>query len=120
MAFLFSKLVAFFLGTFTCFVLHQEFQVPVVLAGAITGLAGSFWHYPKRFDPHPQAAVYAGAFAGMCSAQLIGGYVELAAVAALGAVLYTLSRPLFHGFGGRLGTISFIAVALVLLIKGFV
>jgi hypothetical protein len=115
--FFLSKLFAFTLGAFGCFFLHQICALPVVVAGSVTGFAGSYWHFPKRFDPHPQAAIYAGAFAGMCSTNLITNWGELAFVSVLGAVLYTLSRPLFQGFGGRLGTISFIAVALVLLAK---
>ncbi len=53
-----SSLVAFFLGTLVRFAHHEPWQIP---------------------------AVYAGAFAGMCSSELIGGDGKLAVVATLGS-----------------------------------
>lgn len=85
------------------------------MAAALTGFIGSFWRWPSQFNHHPQAAIYAGAFAGMCSAEFIASWQELAFVSLLGATFYTLTRNLFEGVGGRLGAIAFAAVASVLL-----
>ena len=94
--------------------------MPVVLAAAFTGLLGSFWRWPGDFGQHPQAAIYAGAFAGMCSGEFISSWAELFAVSFLGAVFYTLTRNIFEGFGGRLGTIAFAAVSSVVLVESFI
>lgn len=114
-----NKLLTFFVGTFLCFTLHQHMQVPVVLAAALTGLIGSFWRWPAQYGHHPQAAIYAGAFAGMCSSEWVGSWAELGVIAVIGAVLYTLTRNVFEGFGGRLGAIAFAAVCSVLVVKAW-
>lgn len=110
---------AFFFGAFSCFALHTLLQVPVVLAAAIVGLAGSFWNFPASYEHHPQAAIYAGAFAGMCSGNFIESWWLLALICVLGASFYTVSRGLFTGFGGRLGAIAFVAVAGGLVVRDF-
>ena len=110
---------AFFFGAFSCFALHTLLQVPVVLAAAIVGLAGSFWNFPASYEHHPQAAIYAGAFAGMCSGNFIESWGLLALICVLGASFYTVTRGLFTGFGGRLGAIAFVAVAGGLVVRDF-
>ena len=112
--------MSFFVGTFLCFTLHHDMNVPVVLAAALTGLLGSFWCWPNEYGQHPQAAIYAGAFAGMCSQELVSNWAELFSISFLGAVFYTLTRNLFEGFGGRLGTIAFAAVTSVVLVESFI
>jgi len=115
--FFLNKLLTFFVGTFLCFALHHHLHLPVVLAAALTGLAGSFWRWPTHYGHHPQAAIYAGAFAGMCSSEWVASWAELGGISFVGALLYTLTRNIFEGFGGRLGAIAFAAVCSVILIK---
>ena len=111
------KLVSFFFGTYLCFSLHHYFNVPVVLAAAFTGLVGSFWHWHKKYGNHPQAAIYAGAFAGMCSSAIITGWEALLFISVVGAGVYTLTRNIFEGFGGRLGAVAFTAVSSLILLR---
>lgn len=114
------KLLAFFVGVFTCFTLHHSFSVPVVVSAALTGLLGSFLPHSSRFQDHPHAAVYTGAFAGMCSGEVIQSNAELALVCIVGAFIYSLARNYFVGIGGKLGAIAFVSVVSVLLVKGLI
>ncbi|WP_209438564.1 hypothetical protein [Pseudoalteromonas neustonica] len=114
------KYIAFFMGSIACYNLHTQFMVPVVIASCLTGLIGSFIPFPKSSGNHPYAAIYAGSFAGMCSQGLISSYWELAIISLIGAILYVLTTKLFTGFGGRLGSIAFVSVALFVLAKGIV
>lgn len=113
-----TKLCAFFVGLSSCFYLHQEMSLPIVLSAALTGLVGSFFPYTSRYHYHPQAAIYTGAFAGMCSSNVIQSSIELVAISVIGALIYTLLRNVFVGIGGKLGAIAFTAVASVVLVKG--
>ncbi|GFD87922.1 hypothetical protein KUL152_01480 [Tenacibaculum sp. KUL152] len=115
-----SKLITFYAGFYGCFILHHAFAVPVVVSAATVGLLGSFIPYTSRFKRHPQAAVYAGAFAGMCSQDIIQTQSEIITVSLVGAFIYTLLRNVFVGIGGKLGAIAFTAVASVVLVKGLV
>ena len=112
------KYIAFFSGCVACFTLHTQFAVPAVIASCLTGLIGSFIPFPKQYANHPYAAVYAGSFAGMCSQGLINTYWELAIISFIGASLYVLTTKHFNGFGGKLGSIAFVSVALFVLAKG--
>lgn len=113
-----TKLIAFFCGLYVCFLLHQELHISVVISACVVGLAGTFIPYSRAFHYHPQAAVYTGAFAGMCSSDVIQSVSELIAVSIVGALIYTLLRNKFVGVGGKLGAIAFTAVASVTLVKG--
>ena len=112
------KLIAFFCGFYGCFLLHQELQMPSVVSACLVGLAGTFVPYSRAFHYHPQADIYTGAFAGMCSSDVIQNVFELIAVSIVGALIYTLLRNKFVGVGGKLGAIAFTAVASVVLVKG--
>ncbi|MDQ9093024.1 hypothetical protein RC083_15695 [Pseudoalteromonas haloplanktis] len=114
------KYLTFFFGCMSCFILHTQFAIPAVIASCLTGLVGSFIPFPKQYESHPCAAIYAGSFAGMCSQGLISSYWELAIISFIGATLYVLTRKMFTGFGGKLGSIAFISVALFVLAKGIV
>lgn len=97
--------------------MHTILALPVVVSAALTGLIGSFIPFPTRYKNHPYASIYAGSFAGMCSTSLISNYWEIAVISAIGAILYTLTLNVFTGFGGRLGSIAFVSVALFILVK---
>lgn len=116
--FYFIKLIAFFCGFYGCFLLHQELHISIVISACVVGLAGTLVPYSRAFHYHPQAAIYTGAFAGMCSSDVIQNVYELIAVSVVGALIYTLLRNKFVGVGGKLGAIAFTAVASVVLVKG--
>lgn len=114
------KYVAFFSGCASCFILHTQFSLPAVIASCLVGLIGTFIPMPKIYGQHPYAAIYAGSFAGMCSEGLISSYWELAGISVIGAVLYAITTKVFTGFGGKLGSIAFVSVALFILAKGII
>ncbi|WP_369675522.1 hypothetical protein, partial [Enterococcus faecium] len=62
----------------------------------------------------------AAIYAGMCSEGLISSYWELAGISVIGAVLYAITTKVFTGFGGKLGSIAFVSVALYILAKGII
>ncbi len=112
------KYLAFLLGCATSFVLHAQFAVPIVLSAAIPAFIGSFIPVREPYGVHPRAAVYAGCFAGMCSAELISSYWQLSLLALIGTSLYALTMNMFQGFGGKLGSVAFVSVALFMLTQG--
>lgn len=114
------KYIAFFGGCASCFILHTQFAIPAVIASCLVGLIGTLIPMPKIYGQHPYAAIYAGSFAGMCSEGLISSYWELACISIIGAVLYAITTKVFTGFGGKLGSIAFVSVALFILAKGIV
>jgi hypothetical protein len=114
------KYVAFLSGCIACFVMHTTFALPLVIASSITGLIGSFMPFPAHYKNHPNAAIYAGSFAGMCSIELITSYWELAVISLIGAGLYVFTMNHFTGFGGKLGGLAFASVGLFVIAKGLV
>ncbi|MDB2356107.1 MAG: hypothetical protein ACPG5Z_13835 [Pseudoalteromonas sp.] len=114
------KYVAFYLGCSLCFIFHTQFAIPPLISSCLVGLVGSFIPVPKSYGQHPHSAIYAGSFAGMCSEGLITGYWELAVISLIGAVLYATSTKLFTGFGGKLGSIAFVSIALFVIARGIV
>lgn len=110
------KFVAFFIGCFTCYLLQVKAGISPALAAAITGLLGSFIHLPKFYEKKGlHAAIYSGAFAGMCSTELIRHPLHILILSVIGTAVYLLLKPKFLGFGGKLGTVSFIASFLFLI-----
>lgn len=108
------KLGAFFFGCLLCFILHSKFSWSPVLACASVGLIGSF----LPVNANMKAAIYSGSFAGMCSSELVSNYGEIFGISLIGAVIYLYTLKLFQGFGGKLGTVAFVSVALFYLVKG--
>ncbi len=108
------KFGAFFIGCLFCFLLHSQLGWSPVLASASVGLIAGL--IPMRMTL--QAAVYSGSFAGMCSSELVTNYWEILGISLIGAILYFYTLRIFQGFGGKLGTIAFVSVALFFFIKG--
>jgi hypothetical protein len=118
--FLLLKFITFFFGFVACFAMHTTFALPLVISAALVGLVGSFIPFPEQYKNHPYAAIYAGSFAGMCSASLITSYWEIAIISLIGASLYVLTMNMFTGFGGKLGGVAFASVAIFVLAKGII
>ncbi len=111
-----TKFLAFFFGCFVCHWLQLRFGVIPVAAAALTGFAGSFLHLPKFYDRKAlHAALYAGSFAGMTSSHILLGLPYLLLISMIGTILFLWSRPYLNGFGGKLGTISFLSALAVML-----
>jgi len=77
-------------------------DVSNVFASSFIGLIGFLF-----FRKH-ELAIYCGSFAGMVSVALFG-YDEVLVLALICAIIFELTKPLFAGYGGKLGTIAFMS-----------
>lgn len=112
------KFVAFFGGCLVCYLLQVEAGIPPAMASAMTGLAGSFLHFPKMYEKKGlHAAIYSGSFAGMCSQEILQHPLHVFFLSLIGTGIYLLFKPKFLGFGGKLGTVSFLASIFFLMAK---
>jgi len=92
-----------FIGAIITFQLQAQLGMGAVAASSIVGLAGGI------IFPRYAAAVYCGSFAGMCSPEIFPFFPCMTAAAFLCGVFFVLSRGIFEGAGGKLGTIAFAA-----------
>ena len=54
-----------------------------------------------------------GSFAAMSSTQILSNYKDVFILALISALLFLVSRSTFNGYGGKLGTLAFVAVLCV-------
>jgi hypothetical protein len=112
------KFVAFFSGCLSCYLLQVKLGFSPVFSSALTGFLGSFLHFPKVVESKGlHSAIYAGTFAGMCSHEVIEHPGHIFLLSIIGTVLYFFSKPHLNGFGGKLGTISFVSSAIFIIAK---
>jgi hypothetical protein len=105
-------------GALATFVL-QRYGVSAVIASSLVGLVGAFIGFLVS-DTYLPAAIFAGSFVGMTALTL--GSIPVIVTAGLGAgLLFALiiSKNIFPGYGGRLGSVAFIATSVVLLVSKF-
>ena len=89
-------------GVIASYSIVHNFETSSVLASSLVGLIG-FLLFRKY-----QVAIYCGSFAGMVSV-LLFNYYEVLILALICAFIYLLTKPLFKGYGGKLGTIAFMS-----------
>lgn len=112
------KLLAFYLACLSCFLLQTTFGFSPVLSSALIGFVGSFYWFSKKVEKSGiHAIIYAGSFAGMASPHYLNGPGHIFLVSLLGTSIYLWSEPRLNGFGGKLGTISFAATLLIILLQ---
>lgn len=108
----------FYAGCMSCHLLRTLVGTDAVTGAALAGFAGTFIPLPKRTDKVGiRAAIYSGAFVGMCSANVIAAPLEVPVVSLVGAVFYIALTPFFQGLGGKLGAIAFATTATILMLK---
>lgn len=94
----------------------KKFKHDSVIASAIIGVIfGSFALVFPHATPIAEAS-YAASFAGMGRLKLIEEKFLLVGV--IVGVVYSLMLPFFRGFGGKLGTIAFLALIIVYIFLG--
>jgi hypothetical protein len=115
------KFLAFYGGCAACYWLQKQFGLSAVVSSALTGLVATLIPLDNLVEPKRAAAIvaviYVGSFAGMCSARIINNYTDVVSVSLVGTSIYFLMRPHLTGFGGKLGTVAFMAGAVALLAK---
>lgn len=115
-----SKSIVFYLGCLICYTLQVEGHYSAVFSAAFVGFIGSFLHFPKLYEKKGlHAAIYAGAFAGMGSTEILTSHWDILIVSLIGTFFYVISRPIAFGFGGKMGTISFVSSFCFYVIRKF-
>ncbi len=106
-------------GAVMCYVLNVYGGLGSVLSAGITGTLASFLptinKQSARLEKLP-AAIYCGAFVGMSSTVVTPSIGFVVAAGILAGIFFMLSKNMFLGIGGKLGTIAFGSVVIVSLI----
>ncbi|MBO0589978.1 hypothetical protein I2486_01035 [Cellulophaga sp. E16_2] len=104
------------IGAIVCYILNINLGLGSVLSASIVGTLASFIPklkkqsiYLKNLPP----AIYCGAFVGMSSVQITPSIYFVIAAGILAGLFFMISKNLFLGVGGKLGTIAFTGVIMV-------
>lgn len=100
-------------GAIICFYLNHFLILGPVLSGAIVGSLSSFIPNLNRKSHYLQqlpAALYCGAFIGMSSTGVAPNFLFIITASFFTAILLIISKNLFAGVGGKLGTLAFAGV----------
>ncbi|WP_158798939.1 hypothetical protein [Pedobacter sp. L105] len=103
------------IGALVTFYLNHFFNLGPVISATLVGSIASFIpnlnkrsHYMKQLP----AAIYCGAFIGMSSTGVASGFMFILTASFFTAILLFLSKNLFAGVGGKLGTLAFAGVVI--------
>mgnify|MGYP003691631273 CR=1 FL=1 len=109
-------------GALICHLLHLYTDFGAVLSAGIIGTLASFIpslnsqsQYLKQLPP----VIYCGVFVGMSSSSVTPSLILVVSAGVFAGVFLLLSKSLFVGIGGRLGTLAFLGVVVASLIKLF-
>ena len=94
------------MGLFTTYYLHAIYDLPVILVSCIGCLFVDLVFKRTRLVTSP---FYCGSFAGMISSQLLHHEYHILVLGFSCAMVYQLSKGFFIGFGGKLGSVAFVA-----------
>lgn len=100
------EFLAVFIGGITTFYLSIDLGLGAVVAASVIGILADM------VAPEYGVPAYCGAFVGMSSNALFFSYSEVALASAIAGIVYVITRDVFSGFGGKLGTIAFIGASL--------
>ncbi len=87
-------------GAFLTFALSNNVGLGPVVAAGLVGILATL--AVRRFD----VPIYCGAFVGMACSTLLHSYGHLGLAAVIAGAVFLLTKPVFNGFGGKLGTIA--------------
>lgn len=107
------------IGAAMCYFLNGFTDLGSILSASSIGIVASFLpNLNKRSDYLNQlpAAIYCGVFVGMSSLEIAASGVYVIAAGIVSGAVFIVSKNLFVGFGGKLGTIAFVGVVMVTLI----
>lgn len=99
------EFLAVFIGGILTFYLAVDFGLGAVVAASLAAIVADM------IVPEYGVPAYCGAFVGMSSNALFFNLTEVAIASAIAGIVYVLSRDVYGGFGGKLGTIAFIGAA---------
>ncbi|GEO19664.1 hypothetical protein CQA01_01980 [Cyclobacterium qasimii] len=110
-------------GAVICYLLNVSVGLGSVLSAGITGTLASFLPLINKKSEYINkipAAIYCGAFIGMSSLKITPSIGFVVAAGMVGSGIMLLSKNLFLGIGGKLGTVAFVGVVIVSLIYWFI
>ncbi|MDO6472099.1 hypothetical protein [Maribacter sp. 1_MG-2023] len=107
-------------GAIACHLLNVNYELGSVLSAGIIGTLGSLvpiFNKQSSYLKKLPGAIYCGVFVGMSSNTITPtiGFVLSAGIIA--GLFFLLSKNLFIGIGGKLGTMAFLGVFIVYLIN---
>jgi len=106
-------------GAVICYLLNVFGGLGSVLSAGVTGTVASFmpeFNKGSRYLEKLPPAIYCGVFVGMSSSEIVPSIGFVAAAGILAGVFLMLSKNLFLGVGGKLGTVAFGGVIIVSLL----
>jgi hypothetical protein len=106
-------------GAMACFYLNHFLHLGPVISAGIVGSIASFVPQIKQHSHYLQqlpAAIYCGAFIGMSSTGVAPNFLFILTASFFTALLLILSKNLFAGIGGKLGTLAFAGVVITSLL----
>jgi hypothetical protein len=101
------EVLAVLIGGIASYTLAHDIGLGPVVAASLVGIAAHL------VVPKLSTAVYAGAFVGMTSDLLLLTHTEVLLASLASGVVYYLTKPVFPGVGGKLGTIALIGTTLM-------
>ena len=110
------------IGAIICHVLFLYTDFGSVLSAGIVGTLASFLPYLNRKSSYLQklpSAIYCGVFVGMSSTEITPSLGFVISAGVLAGIFLLLSKNLFVGVGGKLGTMAFLGVFIVYLFSYF-
>ena len=111
------KFLAFYLACLLCYTLQTQFGFSPVLSSSLIGFVGSFYWFSSEIEKSGiHAVIYAGSFAGMAHTDYLKGSGQIFFISLIGTSLYMWTRPHLSGFGGKLGTVAFVATMIMIII----
>ena len=91
------------LGAVATLAITVEFGLSPIVAAGVVGIVGAV------AVPDYDVPIYCGAFVGMTSPDLFTTYAQAYLAGLLAGLVFVIVRPVFDGFGGKLGTTAFVA-----------
>lgn len=110
---LYTGTVSIIIGAIVTYSISRHTVLSVIVAASIVGLLGEI--IADKYS----SLVYCGAFVGMTSPSVFSNYLHIVVVATLASCVWYLSRPMFRDMGGKLGTVAFAGVIVLVLSGGY-
>ena len=108
------------IGAIACHLLNVKYELGSVLSAGIIGTLGSFTpKLNKQSDYYKElpTAIYCGVFVGMSNNTITPTFGFVIAAGIIAGLFFLLSKNLFIGIGGKLGTMAFLGVFIVYLLN---
>ncbi len=110
------------IGAVICYLLNIHTDFGSVLSAGIVGTLASFIPLLNKKSIYLSklpSAIYCGVFVGMSSVEVSPSIKFVVIAGIIAGIVYLLSKNLFVGLGGKLGTIAFVSVGVVTLFNWF-